>query len=34
MMPSFLLTTSSNVDEFIDDSSKLFDKTSKKAQEE
>jgi hypothetical protein len=34
MMPSFLLTTSSSVDEFIDDSSKLFDKTSKKAQEE
>lgn len=34
MMPSFLLTTSSNVDEFIDDSSKLFDKTSKRAQEE
>jgi len=34
MMPSFLLTTSSNVDKFIDDSSKLFDKTSKKAQEE
>ncbi|WP_168427349.1 FHA domain-containing protein [Candidatus Colwellia aromaticivorans] len=34
MMPSFLLTTSSNVDEFIEDSSKLFDKTSKKAQEE
>ncbi|MFT7006796.1 MAG: hypothetical protein ACJAXJ_001304 [Colwellia sp.] len=34
MMPSFLLTTSSNVDEFIDDSSKLFEKTSKKAQEE
>jgi hypothetical protein len=34
MMPSFLLTTSSNVDEFIEDSSKLFDQTSKKAQEE
>jgi hypothetical protein len=34
MMPSFLLTTSSSVDEFINDSSKLFDKTSKKAQEE
>lgn len=34
MMPSFLLTTSSNVDEFINDSSKLFDKTSKKAQKE
>lgn len=34
MMPSFLLTTSSSVDEFIDDSSKLFDKTSEKAQEE
>lgn len=33
MMPSFLLTTSSNVDEFIEDSSKLFDQTSKKAQE-
>lgn len=33
MMPSFLLTTSSKVDEFIDDSSKLFDKTSIKAQE-
>ncbi|PHR82030.1 MAG: phosphopeptide-binding protein [Colwellia sp.] len=34
MMPSFLLTTSSNVDQFIEDSSKLFDKTSKDAQEE
>ena len=34
MMPSFLITTSSSVDEFIVDSSKLFDKTSKKAQEE
>ena len=34
MMPSFLLTTSSSVDEFIDDSTKLFDKTRKKAQEE
>ena len=33
MMPSFLLTTSSNVDEFIDDGRKLFDKASKKAQE-
>lgn len=33
MMPSFLLTTSSNVDEFIKDSSKLFDNTSKKALE-
>lgn len=33
MMPNFLLTTSSSVDEFIEDSSKLFDKTSKKAQE-
>lgn len=33
MMPSFLLTTSSKVDEFINDSSKLFDRTSKKAQE-
>ena len=31
MMPSFLLAPSSNVDEFIEDSSKLFDKTSKKA---
>ena len=33
MMPSFLLTASSNVDKFIEDSSKLFDKTSKNAQE-
>lgn len=33
MMPNFLLATSSNVDEFIEDSSKLFDQTSKKAQE-
>jgi hypothetical protein len=32
MMPSFLLVPSSSVDEFIEDSSKLFDKTSKKAQ--
>jgi hypothetical protein len=34
MMPSFLLTSSSNVDEFIESSNKLFNKTSKKAQEE
>jgi hypothetical protein len=34
MMPSFLLATSSSVDEFIEDSSKLFVKTTKKAQEE
>lgn len=34
MMPSFLLAPSSSVDEFIADSSKLFDKTSKKAKEE
>jgi hypothetical protein len=34
MMPSFLISSSSSVDEFIDDSSKLFDETSKKAQEE
>jgi hypothetical protein len=34
MVPSFLLTSSSNVDEFIENSSKLFNKTSKKAQEE
>jgi len=33
MMPSFLVSSSSSVDEFIEDSSKLFDKTSKKAQE-
>lgn len=33
MMPSFLFTTSSSVDEFINNSDKLFDKTSKKAQE-
>lgn len=33
MMPSFLVTTSSSVDKFINDSNKLFDKTSKKAQE-
>ncbi|MBL4763893.1 MAG: FHA domain-containing protein [Colwellia sp.] len=31
MMPSFLFTTSSSVDEFIDNSSKLFDKTKKEA---
>lgn len=31
MMPSFLLTKSSKVDEFIKDSSKLFDKTKKEA---
>jgi hypothetical protein len=34
MMPSFLLSSSSSVDEFIDDSSKLFDNTSKEAQEQ
>mgnify|MGYP001596646835 FL=1 len=33
MMPSFLLAPSSSVDEFIEDSSKLFDKTKKKALE-
>jgi len=33
MMPSFLVTSSASVDDFIEDSSKLFDKTSKKAQE-
>ena len=33
MAPSFLLMTSSSADKFIEDSSKLFDKTSKKAQE-
>jgi hypothetical protein len=32
MMPSFLLAPSSNVDEFIKNSGKLFDKASKKAQ--
>ena len=31
MIPSFLLASSSSVDEFIEDSSKLFDKTKKKA---
>jgi len=31
MMPSFLLTTSSSVDEFIEDSSKLFEQTNKEA---
>lgn len=31
MVPSFLITTSSSVDEFIEDSSKLFDKTQKAA---
>lgn len=34
MSPSFLLMTSSSADKFIEDSSKLFDQTSKKAQEE
>lgn len=34
MMPSFLLATSSNVDQFIESSNKLFDKTSKKAQKD
>lgn len=34
MMPSFLLAPSSSVDEFIEDSAKLFDKTSKLALEE
>lgn len=33
MAPSFLLITSSSTDKFIEDSSKLFEKTSKKAQE-
>jgi len=33
MAPSFLVMTSSSADKFIEDSSKLFDKTSKKAQE-
>jgi hypothetical protein len=33
MMPSFLLSSSSSVDEFINDSSKLFNNTSKKAKE-
>ena len=33
MVPSFLITSSTSVDEFIEDSRKLFDKTSKKAQE-
>jgi len=31
MMPSFLLASSSNVDKFIEDSSKLFEKTNKAA---
>jgi len=31
MMPSFLLTNSNSVDKFINDSSKLFDKTKKEA---
>lgn len=34
MVPSFLIAPSSNVDDFIEDSSKLFDKTNKKAKEE
>ncbi len=34
MMPSFLLAPSSSVDEFIEDSSKLFNKTKKKALKE
>jgi hypothetical protein len=34
MMPSFLLASSSNTDKFIDNSSKLFDKTSEKAKAE
>jgi hypothetical protein len=34
MMPNFLLASSSNTNEFIDNSSKLFDKTSKNAKTE
>jgi len=34
MMPSFLLTSSSSVDQFIEDTSKLFDKASEKAREQ
>ena len=34
MVPSFLIAPSSSVDTFIEDSSKLFDKTAKKASEE
>tara|TARA_R110001583_G_scaffold43107_4_gene137056 strand:- start:2846 stop:3889 length:1044 start_codon:yes stop_codon:yes gene_type:complete len=34
MMPSFLIASSASADEFIDDSSKLFDKTKKEALKE
>jgi len=34
MMPSFLISSSASVDDFIGDSSKLFDKTKQEAVKE